>query len=427
MPIGIAAGIAANQCPWAEYGSVSSVETMLGAKWAAPVGSHTEELSEAYFTGMVEQLCRHPAANKASDVKIVHTAMHGVGTKWTLRAFEAFGLPPPAVVPQQREPDPTFPTVAFPNPEEGAGALKLAYATAEEVGASLVLANDPDADRLAVAERLPSGEWRTFSGNEIGVLLADWQWSQFKSNGNGKRRAPPRAAMLSSAVSSRMVAALARAEGFHWEETLTGFKWLCSRSAELRATGVEVLLCYEEAIGFCLGSLVNDKDGVSASAVFGEMASFLKRENGRSISEHMDALYVKYGQFVQNNGYVICRHPPTTTALFGRIRNEGRYWLLLNGKRVCGIRDLTTGVDTDAADGRATLPVSTSSQMITFSFADGAVATLRGSGTEPKIKWYAEMCGEDRQETTAQLQRLVDALVNDMLQPEANGLERRKA
>jgi len=141
----------------------------------------------------------------------------------------------------------------------------------------------------------------------------------------------------------------------------------------------------------------------------------------------MDALYVKYGQFVQNNGYVICRHPPTTTALFGRIRNEGRYWLLLNGKRVCGIRDLTTGVDTDAADGRATLPVSTSSQMITFSFADGAVATLRGSGTEPKIKWYAEMCGEDRQETTAQLQRLVDALVNDMLQPEANGLERRKA
>ena len=137
----------------------------------------------------------------------------------------------------------------------------------------------------------------------------------------------------------------------------------------------------QEAIGFCLGSLVNDKDGVSASAVFGEMAAFLQRTHSRSITEHMEALYAHYGNFVQNNGYVICRHPPTTVKLFERLRNESRYWLLLDGIRITSVRDLTSGIDTEGPGGRATLPVSTSSQMITYTFADGAVATLRGSGT----------------------------------------------
>lgn len=245
------------------------------------------------------------------------------------QAFDAFGLPKPITVEKQDAPDPTFPTVAFPNPEEGAGALELAFSTAEASGASLVLANDPDADRLAVAERVGTATgtagWRVLSGNEIGILLADWEWSQYKSrrdaHGGAKRAKPKPAAMLSSAVSSQMLKALAASEvhgsagqrlvpcpptspsrrahlspasplpsllppppsvpprpsfppcpssppphlpsllprssppplppqGFHWEETLTGFKWLCSRADELRNEGYEVLMCFEEAIGF---------------------------------------------------------------------------------------------------------------------------------------------------------------------------------
>ena len=121
------------------------------------------QVAARYFEQLGSELCRHRAHNRGSKLRFAYTAMHGVGTPWLLRAFECFGLPPPALVEEQRLPDPTFPTVAFPNPEEGAGALELAFATAERHGATLVLANDPDADRLAVAERRPDGgpcRWR---------------------------------------------------------------------------------------------------------------------------------------------------------------------------------------------------------------------------------------------------------------------------
>ncbi len=443
---GIATCIAEAMAPWAEYGKVGGVAELLAA-YAGGMTTKTEAIATEYFAKVRERLCRHADANREAS-PVVYTAMHGVGGPWLLRAFEAFSLPRPVPVDEQMAPDPTFPTVAFPNPEEGAGALALAFAAAERCGATLVLANDPDADRLAVAERpRGGGPWRVLSGNEIGVLLADWEVRQFKRRHAGADL--PRAALLSSAVSSRMVAALAAAEGLHHEETLTGFKWLCSRGAALAADGYEVLLAYEEAIGFCLGGVVNDKDGVSAGAVFAEMAGTLAREEGRSVCEHLDALAARLGHFVQNNGYVVCRQPAVTAAIFDRLRNGGHYWLRIGDDTVVGVRDLTTGVDTDAADGRATLPTSSSSHMVTLRFGSGAVATLRGSGTEPKIKWcaeiiewssssevrnhldlpacrYAELKGADRAAAIAKLSALVDALVGEVLQPEANGLEMRK-
>lgn len=376
---------------------------------------------------MKASLCRHEAENGSSDVKIVYTAMHGVGGPWFSRGFEAFGLPPPTPVAEQHAPDPTFPTVAFPNPEEGAGALELAYRTAEAAGATLVLANDPDADRLAVAERFEDGSWRVLTGNEIGVLFADWEITQYNARKAAGEACKP-AAVLCSAVSSHMIAALAKSEGVHWEETLTGFKWLCTRSVALREEGYEVLVAYEEAIGFCVGGLVNDKDGVSAGAVFAEMAGYLRRtHNGRTVVGHLNELYARLGQFTQNNGYVICRNPKTTAAIFGRLR-AGAYDKggAVNGSAIVWVRDLTTGVDTDAADGKATLPLSSSSHMISYRLENGATFTLRGSGTEPKIKWYAEMVGTDRAATVTALQGLVDVVLEDMLQPKLNGLEMRK-
>ena len=185
-------------------------------------------------------------------------------------------------------------------------------------------------------------------------------------------------------------------------------------------------MCYEEAIGFCLGSTVNDKDGVSAGAVFAEMAGQLGRAHGRSVLEHLEHLYRRVGHHTMDSSYVICRNPLTTAAIFDRLRAGGRYWLLLGPHRIEWVRDLTTGVDTDAADGVATLPLSKSSHMITYRLANGATFTLRGSGTEPKIKWYVEMVGADRAQTTAQVRALVELVVQEMLQPQANGLEMRK-
>ena len=422
---GIAAAIDANRKPWlldgaAPYGTKSWSEQLdVGA-----AGNPTAALADEYFEKMRAALCRHADANAAGGLKVVHTAMHGVGTPWTVRAFAAFGLPPPIQVAEQAAPDPDFPTVAFPNPEEGAGALELAMATAEKNGAALVLANDPDADRLAVAEKGADGAWRVLSGNEIGLLLADWMWREHQRSGGGGK-----VAMLSSAVSSRSLAALAKAEGFYWEETLTGFKWLCSRAAELRKEGYTVLLAFEEAIGFCLGDVVNDKDGVSASAVFAEMAGWLRRELNRSVVEHLDALGETLGHHVQSNSYVICRDPKTTAAIFERLRTgdgPGGYWSAVGGDTILGVRDLNAGVDTDVEGGTPKLPTSKSSHMITYRLASGAVVTLRGSGTEPKIKWYAEMVAPVKKDAEAKLAALVDAVVEEMLQPEKNGLERRK-
>lgn len=185
-------------------------------------------------------------------------------------------------------------------------------------------------------------------------------------------------------------------------------------------------MCFEEAIGFCLGGLVHDKDGVSAGAAFAEMATYLQKTHGRTIVGQLEHLSQKLGYFSQNNGYIVCKQPKTTAAIFDRLRADGHYWLLLDGVRITGVRDLTTGVDTSAADGKATLPLSSSSHMITYSFANGASATVRGSGTEPKIKWYAEMRGTDKAANEAAVAKLVESIIEQMLQPTVNGLQRRK-
>jgi phosphomannomutase len=438
---GIAKCIDESLAPWCEdYGAGISTpadllklhgSTMLGGK--PIVASHTQgdlDLAPGYFEQMRSELCRYPAENAKSDLKVVYTAMHGVGAPWFKRGFKTFGLAPPIPVAAQDRPDPTFPTVAFPNPEEGKGALELAFKTAEESGASLVLANDPDADRLAVAEQRPDGTWRVLTGNEIGVLFADWELRQYKARAAAAAAAgePIKpAAMLSSAVSSHMMQALAKEAGCHWEETLTGFKWLCSRGIELRNEGYEIIMSYEEAIGFCLGSTVNDKDGVSAGAAFAEMAACLRREQAQSVVGHLESLYAKYGQYVMNASYIYSRDPKVTAKIFTRMRAEFGKGSKVGGVEIAGVRDLTTGVDTDEVDGRAKLPLSSSSHMITYKLANGATATLRGSGTEPKIKWYVELVGEDRAATSAQLDALVASIIEEMLQPSVNSLEFRAA
>ena len=159
------------------------------------------------------------------------------------------------------------------------------------------------------------------------------------------------------------------------------------------------------------------------------MAGWLRRELNRSVVEHLDALGETLGHHVQSNSYVICRDPKTTAAIFERLRTgdgPGGYWSAVGGDTILGVRDLNAGVDTDVEGGTPKLPTSKSSHMITYRLASGAVVTLRGSGTEPKIKWYAEMVAPVKKDAEAKLAALVDAVVEEMLQPEKNGLERRK-
>ncbi len=254
---GIAASIADNLAPWDSVVALLQGDDLWAAACSAPhVTPLAQDMVDSYIAAVGSRLCRSQDAPPAS-VPLVYTAMHGVGYPFVQAAFKAFQLPPPLPTESQVQPDATFPTVAFPNPEEGAGALAEAMAAADAGGANLILANDPDADRLAVAERddTAEGGWRVFTGNEIAALLADWVWQgHVAAGGSGDDTF-----MLASTVSSKMLGAMARKRGFTFVETLTGFKWMGNKTAELREAGSTVLFSFEEAIGFCIGDIVKDK------------------------------------------------------------------------------------------------------------------------------------------------------------------------
>jgi phosphoglucomutase / phosphopentomutase len=455
---GIADGINNALVPWHKYDPEK-----------ASVWEGSNSLYNAYFEAIKSKLCRRSQLKLGppgtSHVGIVFTAMHGVGHSWCERAFQSFDLPPYHGVQQQIHPDPTFPTVEFPNPEEGAGALQLSFEeAARHSNAKVVLANDPDADRLAVAELQPNGEWRVFKGNEIGTLLASWELKWHKESNGGA--VDPKAIMLASTVSSKMLGAMGAKEGFQFEDTLTGFKWMGTRASVLEEEdqrlhrspeeSYKMLFAYEEAIGFCIGNIVRDKDGVSAAAVFAEMSHHLykKRKDGGStvedeketaskrtkyelgpIAAELLRLNETYGFFCQSNGHFYYKTLDVVDSIFARLRNNGEYWTECGGGennnddltlKIKHIRDLTgDGFDSSREDKKPTLPTS-SAHMLTYTFETfNAVVTLRTSGTEPKLKYYVEVVGETQELSEQRASQVAASVVKYMLEPKKNGLTRK--
>jgi phosphomannomutase len=344
--------------------------------------------------------------------------MHGIGHKFAVKSSEVFNVAPFYSVPEQQEPNYKFPTVSFPNPEED-GALDLAMKYADKNGCTLILANDPDADRLAVAEK-SDGEWTTFHGDQIGVMLGLWIWDTIGKD-CGKK-----VAMCASTVSSKMLATIAEAEGFYFEDTLTGFKWIGSRLVELRDEGYRSLFGYEEAIGFCCGDVVSDKDGLTALGTMSELAINVYG-NGGTLKGHMQSLYDKYGEFCSNNGYYICYDSKIVEKIFADIRNGGQYMETVGPYEIESIRDLGyPGFDSTTADKKPTLPVSKSSPMLTLRFKNGTVAQFRASGTEPKFKYYIEMRGQPgvaREVVKKDLEEMSKIILEKLLHPKENGLQ----
>uniref|UniRef100_UPI0037E908F2 phosphopentomutase n=1 Tax=Semicossyphus pulcher TaxID=241346 RepID=UPI0037E908F2 len=419
---GIAKAIEENLEPWPE--SWNTEEALKSPLLKDPF----QDIHTQYFKA-IQKHCHHRGINKSSEVKIVHTSVHGVGHAFVQSAFKAFDLNPPYAVEEQKDPDPEFPTVKYPNPEEGEGVLTLSFALAEKEGATVVLANDPDADRLAIAEKQESGQWRLFSGNELGALLGWWMFRCWKQQ-NSDAAAVKNLYMLSSTVSSKILRAIALKEGFHFEETLTGFKWMGNRARDLLDQDKAVLFAFEEAIGYMCSPAVLDKDGVSAAAIAGEMISYLATKS-TSLSQQLTAIYEEYGYHITKNSYFICHDQNVIRSLFERLRNYGgqkdSYPTECGRFSISAVRDLTTGYDSNQADKKAVLPTSRSSQMITFSFSNGGVATMRTSGTEPKIKYYTELCAAPGNSDVTQLKKelddLVDAIVENFLEPEKNKLQ----
>lgn len=291
------------------------------------------------------------------DLDIVYTPLHGVGGTSVLQVLETAGFAPPRVVTQQSEPDPDFPTVGFPNPEEP-GAMDLALALAEETGADLVVANDPDADRCAAAVPTDTG-WRMLRGDEVGALLAHHLLSRGRTG-----------TYATSIVSSSLLGRLAAAAGQPHEETLTGFKWIG------RLPGLA--FGYEEALGYCVDpEHVRDKDGVSALLLLCELAARLKAE-GRGLLDLLDDLAREHGLHATDQVSVRVGDLAEIPAAMARLREQPP--AELGGLAVLGVDDLS--------QGGGGLPPTDG---LRYRLADGARVIVRPSGTEPKVKCYLEV------------------------------------
>lgn len=288
--------------------------------------------------------------------RTVYTAMHGVGKDVLLAAFARAGFPAPVLVAEQAEPDPLFPTVAFPNPEEP-GAMDLAFATAREADPDLVIANDPDADRCAVAVK-DGGAWRMLRGDEVGALLG----AHLVARG-------VRGTFAESIVSSSLLGRIAEKAGLPFEETLTGFKWIA------RVDGLRY--GYEEALGYCVDPEgVRDKDGITAALLVTELASALKAE-GRTLVDLLDDLAVEHGLHATDQLSVRVEDLSVIADAMRRLREHPPTELA--GLPVTRAEDLERGTEAlPPTDGlRYTL--------------DGARVVVRPSGTEPKLKCYLEV------------------------------------
>jgi phosphomannomutase len=330
-----------------------------------------EEVAESYLDDLD---ALRPTPGPGASPVVVYTPLHGVAGPLVRRALRRAGHTRVHDVASQAEPDGSFPTVPFPNPEEP-GALDEAMATAAAVDADLVLANDPDGDRLAVAVRGPDGR-RTLTGNEVGMLLADHLLRATRE---------PDPLVVSSIVSSPMLRDVAEAHGAHHETTLTGFKWICLAGLEReRERGWHPVLGYEEALGYAIGGLVRDKDGISAAVVVADLARTLQGQ-GVTIAERLDELARQHGLWVSVQRSA--RLDPATAD--ERIAAALRTLVDAPPPRLA---DLAVRRVVDHRVGVAGAPPwLPPSDLVEVVVEGGGRALLRPSGTEPKCKVYVDL------------------------------------
>ncbi|WP_327273315.1 phospho-sugar mutase [Streptomyces sp. NBC_01224] len=299
------------------------------------------------------------ATGSPRTAQVVYTAMHGVGTSVLTAAFARAGFPEPVLVAEQAEPDPAFPTVAFPNPEEP-GAMDLAFATARRTDPDLIIANDPDADRCAVAvpDATADGGWRMLRGDEVGALLAAHLVARGATG-----------VFAESIVSSSLLGRIAEKAGNGYEETLTGFKWIA------RVDGLRY--GYEEALGYCVDPEgVRDKDGITAALLVAELASMLK-ERGRTLLDLLDDIAVEHGLHATDQLSVRVEDLSVIADAMRRLRDQPP--TALAGLAVTSAEDLSEGTEQ--------LPPTDGLRY----HLDGARVIVRPSGTEPKLKCYLEV------------------------------------
>ncbi|MFD6666495.1 phospho-sugar mutase [Micromonospora chalcea] len=346
-------GPGAQIVPPADAGIEAAIRAV-GPLAEVPLGPAGQMLGDDLVTAYVERAAAVVDPTGPRDLKVAYTPLHGVGGAVLTAAFARAGFGVPGVVPEQAEPDPAFPTVSFPNPEEP-GAVDLLVALADRTGADLAVANDPDADRCAVAVR-DAGSWRMLRGDEVGALLADHLMRRGVTG-----------LYATTIVSSALLRAMAAARGLPYDETLTGFKWI------VRAGGGREPLAYgyEEALGYCVApEHVRDKDGITAALTVAELAAGLKAE-GRTLLDRLDELAAEFGVHHTEQLSVRVEDLRVIADSMARIRAATPATLL--GQPVTEASDLLPDAD------------------VVILRTGAARVVIRPSGTEPKLKAYLEV------------------------------------
>ncbi|MEO5878105.1 MAG: phospho-sugar mutase [Streptosporangiaceae bacterium] len=323
-------------------------------------------LGEEIVLAYLDAISRVPLG-AARDVRVAYTPLHGVGAATLIRAFMDFGFAAPMVVPEQCLPDPDFPTVSFPNPEEP-GVMDLVLGLATQIGADLALANDPDADRCAVAVPLPGGGWRMLTGDEVGGLLAE---HILRHTSGGDRL------VATTIVSSSLLGKIAESYGVNFAETLTGFKWIMKAGSPLH----RLVFGYEEALGYSLGGdkgvPVHDKDGISAALAVAALAASAKRE-GLTLLDLLEDQALRFGVHATSQLSVRVDDLSLINDAMARLRRSPP--AMLGGHEVTLVEDLAEGVNN--------LPPT---EGLRLTLSGGVRVVIRPSGTEPKLKSYLEV------------------------------------
>jgi phosphoglucomutase len=368
-----------------EVAKIKSIDEVKFDRNEANIELIAEEIDQLYLDQITALSVSPEAIERQKDLKIVYSPIHGTGITLVPRALEQFGFRNLTLVEEQSTPDGNFPTVVYPNPEEKE-ALTLALKKAQEIDADLVLATDPDADRVGIAVKNTDGEFVLLNGNQTGSLLINYLLTAWEEKGklDGNQY------IVKTIVTSNLIEAIAKAKNVTYYNTLTGFKWIGQLMTSLQ--GKKTFIGGgEESYGYLIGELVRDKDAIVSCAFIAEMTAFYK-DKGSSLYDALLDMYVEYG-FYKEELVSITKKGKTGAedikAMMEKFRNNPP--ATLGGSKVATLKDYELGFETDLATGekkQLELPVSDVLQFIT---EDGSIVSARPSGTEPKIKFYCSV------------------------------------
>ena len=333
------------------------------------------------------------------DMKLVYSPLHGTGALIAGQALKNAGFENVTIVPEQAEPNGDFPTVKLPNPEDPE-ALAMGIALAKEQGADVVIAVDPDADRMGTAVRQPSGEYQLLTGNQIGAVLLNYLLTAKKAAGT----LPANGALVKSIVSSEFAADIAKSFGVETINVLTGFKYIAEQIQHFEDTNEHTFLFgFEESYGYLVKSFARDKDSVQATVLLAEVAAYYK-SLGKTLYDGLQELFEQYGYFVEN----------TKSLTFAGIDGADKIASLMNkfraetpaefgGVKVAKVEDFSLQTETDTATGAVTPMTLPKANVVKYWLADGSWVAVRPSGTEPKIKFYVGTKGATAQAADEEL------------------------